>query len=112
MDKREQILIENFNEYFTLGSDALKKEKYNSAATLFFKALVSLCDLLVFRKEGIIPSSHANRFRILEQKHPKIYKILDRDFPFYQDSYTKKIDKETAELFMDDAEHIKKTIGI
>ncbi|MBU0536798.1 MAG: hypothetical protein KKE20_07560, partial [Nanoarchaeota archaeon] len=74
--------------------------------------IASLCDILVLRKEGKIPSSHAKRFRILEEKHPAIYKIVDRDFPFYQDSYTKKIDKETAELFKEDAEYIKRTIGI
>lgn len=112
MNEKEDILIENFKEYFDLGLEAFKKSKFNSASTLFFKAIVALCDLYILRKDEIIPSSHANRFRILEEKHPEIYKIVDRDFPFYQDSYTKKMDKESAELLKKDAESIKKTLGI
>tara|TARA_Y100000034_G_scaffold48575_1_gene59988 strand:+ start:2062 stop:2400 length:339 start_codon:yes stop_codon:yes gene_type:complete len=112
MSEKEKILIENFNEYFNLGLSAFKDAKYNSATTLFFKALVALCDLYILKKEGHVPSSHTNRFRILEEKFPKIYKIVDRDFPFYQDSYTHKMDKESAELLKEDAEKIKKILGI
>ncbi len=112
MDEREEILTENFKEYFELGLEAFKKSKYNTATTLFFKAIAALCDLYILRKEGQIPSSHTNRFRILEEKYPEIYKIADRDFPFYQDSYTKKMDKESAELLKEDAERLKKMLEI
>lgn len=111
MEKKD-ILIENFNEYFNLGLEAFKQKKYNSATTLFFKAIAALSDLYILRKEGFVPSSHANRFRILEEKHPEIYKIADRDFPFYQDSYTKKLGKESAELLKEDVEKLKKILGI
>lgn len=112
MDEKRKILIENFNEYFDLAEDAFRKGKYNSATTLFFKAIIALCDLYILEKEGFVPSSHSNRFRTLEQKFPNIYKIVDRDFPFYQHSYTKKVDKESAKLLREDAESIKKKIGI
>jgi len=112
MDEKEKILIENFEEYYVFGLDAFKKAKYNSATTLFFKAIAALCDLWVLRNLGFAPSSHSNRFRILEEKYPDIYNIADRDFPFYQDSYTKKMDKESAELLKEDAERIKKMLGI
>ena len=112
MNEKETILIENFKEYYSLGLEAFNKEKYNTATTLFFKAIATLCDLYILKKEGFIPSSHTNRFRILEDKHPEIYKIADRDFPFYQDSYTKRMDKETAKLLKEDAETIKKTLGL
>lgn len=108
MNEKEQILIENFEEYYNLGVAALKKEKFNAATTLFFKSIAALCDLFILRKEGIVPFSHAKRFRVLEEKYPEIYNIADKDFPFYQDSYTKKMDKETAELLKEDAEKIKK----
>ena len=55
-----------------------------------------------------MPSSHTNRFRIAQEKYPEIYDILDKDFPFYQDSYTKKMNKEAAEVLKEDAERIKK----
>ena len=112
MDKREAILLENFNEYYSVGMEAYAKKKYNSATTLFFKAIAALCDLSIFRKEGTIPSSHASRFRIMEERYKELYRIADRDFPFYQDSYTKKMDKEIATLLKEDAETIKNMLGI
>ena len=110
MDERVKILMDNFNEYFQLGLRAFNEKKYNSATTLFFKAIVAICDLFLFKKEGKAPSSHSDRFRTIEEKYPEIYKILDRDFPFYQDSYTKKMDKESAELLKDDIGKIKKIL--
>lgn len=110
MDEREKILKENFDEYFQLGLKAFNEQKYNSATTLFFKAIAALCDLYLLKKEGTVPSSHSDRFRTIEEKYPAIYKILDRDFPFYQDSYTKKMDKESAELLKDDIGKIKKML--
>ena len=112
MDEKEEILIDNFNEYFSLGLEVFNKKKFNSATTLFFKAIAALCDLYILRKEGNIPSSHSNRFRIMEEKFPDLYKIADRDFPFYQDSYTKKMDEESAKLLKEDAETLKKILGI
>ena len=112
MQEKERILLDNFEEYYTEGLRAFKNQKYNTATTLFFKAIATLCDLFVLRKDGFIPSSHSTRFRILEEKYPKIYNIADRDFPFYQDSYTKKMDKETAELLKEDVEELKKILGI
>lgn len=76
--------------------------------TLFFKAICSGVDLFIFRKAGFIPSSHVNRFRFVEEKYPEIYMILDRDFPFYQDSYTHRINKEAVEVLKEDAGRIKK----
>ena len=57
-----------------------------------------------------MPSSHSDRFRTIEENYPAIYKILDRDFPFYQDSYTKKMDRESAELLKDDIGKIKEML--
>ncbi|MBS3176006.1 hypothetical protein J4457_02105 [Candidatus Woesearchaeota archaeon] len=112
MSEKEQILVDNFQEYYALGLTAFKTEKYNSATTLFFKAIAALLDIFILRNEGFIPSSHTKRFRILEEKYLDLYTIADRDFPFYQDSYTKKMDKESEELLKDDAESIKKTLGL
>ena len=110
MDEREKILKDNFDEYFQLGIKVFNEQKYNSATTLFFKAIVALCDLFLLKVEGRAPSSHSDRFRIIEEKSPELYKILDRDFPFYQDSYTNKMDKESAELLKDDIGKIKKIL--
>ena len=108
MEEKERILKENFNEYFELAEEAFRLKKYNSAVTLFFKAISAGADLYILKKEGFVPSSHTNRFRIAQEKHHKIYEILDKDFPFYQDSYTKKMTKEAAEVLMEDAKRFKK----
>lgn len=112
MHEKEKILLDNFSEYYEQGLSAFKDKKYNSAATLFFKAMVALCDIYILRKEGRSPTSQTDRFRILEQKYTEIYKLVDRDFPFYQDSYTKKLSKESAELIKNDIEQIKKILNI
>lgn len=112
MDEREKILIDNSTEYFSFALSAYKSKKYNTATTLFFKAIAALCDLYLLRKEKIVPSSHTQRFRMLEKKHKQVYDIADRDFPFYQQSYTAKMDEETARLLKEDAERLKKMLGI
>jgi len=110
MDEKKSILNDNFEEYYQSGLKALAEKKYNSATTLFFKAIIALSDLMILQREGRTPSSHSDRFRIIEEKYADIYSILDRDFPFYQDSYTKKMDKESAELLKDDIGKIKKML--
>ena len=108
MEEKERILKENLNEYIELAEQAFKTKKYNSAVTLFFKAVSAAVDLFILKKEGFVPSSHTHRFRIVQEKYPQIYDVLDKDFPFYQDSYTKRMDKEAAEVLKEDAQRVKK----
>ncbi len=108
INEKEQILFENREEYLSTTEDAFKNKKFNTAVTLFFKAISAGADLFLLRKEGIVPSSHSNRFRIAQEKYPELYDMLDKDFPFYQDSYTKKMNKESAEVLREDAHRIRK----
>lgn len=105
---KQDILRENFVEYFELAEQVFKAKKYNSAATLFFKAICTAVDLFILKKEGFVPSSHSHRFRIAQEKYPEIYWFLDKDFPFYQDSYTKRMNSEAVEVLKEDAQRIKK----
>ncbi|MDO8460561.1 MAG: hypothetical protein Q7S74_05605 [Nanoarchaeota archaeon] len=102
----KQILIDNSKEYYKNALDAKKRSEYNTAVTLFFKTLSSLADLYILINEGKIPSSHTERFRILELNYHEIYEILDKDFPFYQDSYRNKLDKETCEVLEEDVKRL------
>src|SRR3989338_10154693 len=111
MSEKEEILKENSAEYVEFGERALKENRFNSATTLFFKAISAEVDLFILKKEGFVPSSHTQRFRIVQEKYPEIYEIIDKDFPFYQDSYTKKMNKEIVEIFKEDVERIRKIIG-
>ena len=101
--KKEEILEKTAREYFNSAEDELKKQRYNAAVVLYFKSLVALIDLYIFQNTRDTPSSHTERFRIVQSKFPDIYNILDKDFPFYQDSYVQMMTKELAEVIKNDA---------
>ena len=101
--EKEEILIKTAEEYFTSAEDELKKQRYNSAVVLYFKALVALIDLFILQKTRNTPSSHTARFLITKNNFKEVYNLLDKDFPFYQDSYVQIMTKELAEVIKDDA---------
>jgi hypothetical protein len=107
-----EILLENAKEYYRNAVSAEDRKEFNSSVTLFFKCISSLADLFVFRDSGKIPSSHTDRFRILEFKFPEIYKIVDINFPFYQGSYRSKLNLETSKMLRKDAERLFTLLGI
>ena len=111
-DELRNLLVGNAKEYYKNGMDAEKREEYNSSVTLFFKAISSLCDIYILEKDGRIPSSHSDRFRILETKYPDIYRIIDKDFPFYQDSYRTRLTKEVSVMLKEDVRRLCKILGI
>ena len=111
-NEKKGILERTAKEYFESGKEELEKSRNNSAVVLFFKSLVALIDLYILIKTNKTPSSHNERFHISKTQFPDIYKILDKDFPFYQDSYNILLSKELAEVIKEDAEKIAKQTGI
>ena len=107
-----RVLEDNAKEYYENGFLAESKGQFNSSVTLFFKAISSLSDLCILKNKGVMPSNHTERFRILEKEFPEIYKILDTDFSFYQDSYRSKLNKEISEMLKNDARHLFKKLSI
>ena len=85
--EKSDILIKTAKEYFNAAEDEFNKSRYNSSVVLYFKSLVALVDLFILQKTGDTPSSHHDRFRTTERDFPEVYDLLDKDFPFYQDSY-------------------------
>ncbi len=106
MNEREKILVDNLVEYAVFADQAYQKKKYNTAVTLYFKKICAAIDLYLLRKSNLVPSSHTDRFRILQEKFPEIYELLDKDFPFYQESYNKRMNREAAKVLKDDATRI------
>jgi len=109
---KNAILEKTAREYFCSALDEFKKERYNSAVVLYFKSLISLVDLFILKNKNKTPSSHGERFRICKENYGEIYDILDKDFPFYQDSYNVLMSKELAEVIKEDAEKIAEKNGI
>ncbi len=110
--EKELILEQTAKEYFLSGEEEMNKERNNSAVVLFFKSLLALADLLIYRVSGNTPSSHSDRFSLAKKNLPELYKLLDKDFPFYQDSYNILRSKELVEVIKEDAEKVAKEIGI
>jgi hypothetical protein len=85
--EKELILEKTAREYFQSGKEEENKGRNNSAVVLFFKSLIALADLHIYRILGKTPSSHGERFTLAKNNLPELYNLLDKDFPFYQDSY-------------------------
>jgi hypothetical protein len=108
----KEDLISNAREYFKNALLAQDKREYNSSVTLFFKTISALADLFILKKENQIPSSHSERFRILQSKYPEIYFFIDKDFPFYQNSYRSRLNKEVSKIFENDCRRIFEILKI
>jgi len=100
--EKSEILKKTAKEYFDSAQEEFSKIRYNSSVVLYFKSLVALIDLFILQKTGDTPSSHTERFRIIQNKFKEVYDILDKDFPFYQDSYVHFMTKELAEVIKND----------
>jgi len=111
-DEKAEILKKTALEYFNSGNEEFDKKRYNSAVVLFFKSLVSLIDLFILNKTGDTPSSHNERFRITQKYFQDVYDLLDKDFPFYQDSYIQIMTKKLAEVIKNDAKIMAKKVEI
>lgn len=112
MEKIKKIFIENAKEYYKNAVEAEGKKEYNTSITLYFKAISALCDIYILINEKKLPSNHAERFRILELKYPNIYKIIDKNFPFYQDSYRTRLTKEVSFMFKNDTKRLFEILDI
>ena len=102
----EQALKEGFKEFFEGGLDEENKERHKLAVTAYFKAITQLSDLIILRKRGFSPSSHTERFRLLEREFPLVYKSIDSIFKTYQDTYSIPISKESCSLVKNEIKNI------
>ncbi len=107
---QKEIILKNFNEFYELAGYAQKSKKFNAAVTLYYKALVELCDLKLLETVGKIGASHSERFRLLEQNCVELYKIADKLFRFYRDTYSKEVSEIIAKSVMENVENAKKIV--
>ena len=108
----EKELLDNIKEYVKEAEKSKQDGAYNSATTLYFKAIAVLIDLFILKKEGTTPTNHNERFKILKTKYQELYKILDKDFPIYQRSYRIKLTKEYLKILEDDFKKVIKFTDI
>lgn len=106
---KEDELIEGFKEFLEGGLDEEDKKRYKLAVTAYFKAITQICDLIILRKRGYAPSSHTERFRILENEFKPIYSSVDSIFKTYRSTYSMPVSRESCNIIKDE---IKKIIRI
>ena len=58
-------LLENADESMESAEDDVKKRRYNSAVSSFFRAIANLSDYLIRREIKIFPKNHNERFQLL-----------------------------------------------
>ena len=106
----KEIIEKNFKEYFEIAEYSFNKKKFNTAVTLYYKALVELCDLELLRKLNKIGANHTERFELLRTISPSLYNLASKLFRFYRDSYSKDISETIASLVKKEVENAKRII--
>ncbi len=89
-------LLKNVEEFLESGDENLKKERFNVAVSDYFKAIVILCDYLIYKVIRIIPKNHNERFSILKKYFKEIYNKVSGFFELYTKSYNLRLGKEQA----------------
>ena len=94
LEELEMSFIEEYESALLL----LEYSKKKSATILLSKALFALIDYILFSKYMKLPKNHAERFRILGQKEPQIYELVDSVWNTYTDTYSKPSAEEAILL--------------
>ena len=90
-------LLKNVEEFLESGRENLSKNRFNAAVSDFFKAIVILCDYLIYKEIRVIPKNHNERFPLLERYFKDIYKKVSGFFGTYTKSYNLRLEKEKAD---------------
>ncbi|MFA5797265.1 MAG: hypothetical protein WC916_04480 [Candidatus Woesearchaeota archaeon] len=89
-------LLDNIAEFIESGEENLKKNRFNAAASDFFKAIVISCDYLIYKEIRILPKNHNDRFSLLKKYFPDIYLKVSNLFKKYVDSYNLRLEQKDA----------------
>lgn len=110
--KQDDVVIEVTKEHVVSGIGDEKNKRYNAATSSFFKALVGLCDVFIFKKTGRFPENHTERFSQLEKQNERIYKIVRRLFRTYRYSYIRLIAREEVRSVRNGIKNVIKVGGL
>jgi len=105
-----EVILKNFEEYKEMAEYSFSKEKFNSAVTLYYKALVELCDLELLSKLNKIGANHTERFELLREANFTLYNTASKLFRFYRDSYSKEITFIVAKIVKKEVEDAERAV--
>lgn len=90
----EAELLENIKTFWKSAELVYQAQDYTSATILYFKCWFVILDYALFKKLRKTPKDHIERFRLLEAHFPQHYRIIDKYFGVYRDTYSLFIEKE------------------
>ena len=103
-------LLKNVEEFLESGNENLTKKRYNVASSDFFKAIVILCDYMIYSEIKIMPKNHTERFSLLETYFQQIYKKVSLLFKTYTKSYNLRLSEKEASAVKSYAYELKDVI--
>jgi len=106
----KEIIEKNLKEYLEIAQYAFSQRKFNTAVTLYYKALVEICDLVLLQKLDMLGANHTERFDLLRNTAPELYAAASKLFRYYRDSYSKEISETIARLVKQEVEYAQKLL--
>jgi len=103
-------LIKNVEEFIESGEENIHKKRYNVAVSDFFKAIVILCDYLIYSEIKILPKNHNERFSLLKKYFFEIYIDVSELFKIYINSYNLRLNLKDATTLKNYVYDLKKFI--
>lgn len=97
--------LQKAENYFILALIAEKIGMRAESATNYFKALSALDDSVLSQK-NLKAKDHSERFLLLKQHFPELYRITDKLFLVYRRTYTSEITKEEVKLLKENIENV------
>jgi len=94
----EEGLQTTLLELITSARELASTKRLTAATILYSKALFALLGYIILREYQKIPKNHAERFRILRQKFPRLYPIVDEVWSTYTDTYSQLSNEEAVTL--------------
>ena len=108
----EEIYKRLFNEFLDGAIDEEKKGRYNSAISNYYKALSTLCSLIIYRKNRKMSNSHQEVDLFLGILFPDIRKSIEGLYKTYTGTYQTLKKKEDCTDIKNGIKRVAKLAGI
>ena len=103
-------LKNNIEEYFKSAELLFKEGLTNAAFMMYFKTFVAIADYTLWRDLRVLPDNHRERCRLLKPRYPDLYNVLSYYFPYYRDTYTRKVDERLLIAVRSDVIRLKEKV--
>lgn len=108
----EEVYKKLFKEFFESGIDEENKERFNSAISNYYKALSTLCSLMIYRENRKTADSHQEVDLFMSALFPEIRKEIDGLYKTYTGTYQTLKNKSDCEEIKNGIKKVVKMAGI